>query len=190
MLRPRIERIHHLATAVPSLERALDLWRDALGVSPDIREFPEHRMREAAFPVGDIEIRLWQSLDDDARDGLRQIGLQVSDFEDAVHACRAQGLEPGALAPTAVATGRRHRLSDATGAVPHFELLEIRTPVASLPLRPVRTGARPAPRAVPAVRGRSAKAAVSPKAGAAAKSARAPRPSIRSRGKVRRGDKK
>ena len=32
MHRPRIERIHHLAIAVPSLEGALDLWRDALGV--------------------------------------------------------------------------------------------------------------------------------------------------------------
>lgn len=189
MLRPRIERIHHLAIAVSSLERALDLWRDALGVSPDIREFPEHRLREAAFPVGDIEIRLWQSLDGEAHDGLRQIGLQVSDFEDAVHACRAQGLEPGALAPTAVANGRRHRLSDATGAVPHFELLEIRTPVASLPVRPLRTVVRPAPRAVPAARGRSAKVAAPSKA-AAVKSARAPRPSLRSRGKVRRGDKK
>ena len=29
----RIERIHHLTIAVPSLERALDLWRHALGVS-------------------------------------------------------------------------------------------------------------------------------------------------------------
>jgi hypothetical protein len=57
MHRPRIERIHHLTIAVPSLEGALDLWRDALGVSPDIREFPELQMREAAFPVGELEVR-------------------------------------------------------------------------------------------------------------------------------------
>lgn len=52
MLRTQLERIHRLTTAVPSLERALSLWRDALGVSPDIRECPEHHMREAAFPLG------------------------------------------------------------------------------------------------------------------------------------------
>ena len=79
MHRSRVERIHHLTIAVPSLERALDLWRDALGVSPDIREFPDHQVREAAFPVGDLEVRLWQSTGDGDSHGdvLRQIGLQI-----------------------------------------------------------------------------------------------------------------
>lgn len=191
MLRPRIERIHHLAIAVPSLERALELWRDALGVSPDIREFPEHRVREAAFPVGEVEIRLWQATDGRSGDGLRQIGLQVSDFDDTVLACRTLGLEPASPGPAAALHGRRRQLTQAAGAGPTFELLEANSLAVPLPSRTPRTVTRAiAKRPAPAPRARNPKAPLHANGATPVKTAGAPRPPVRPRGKVQRGGKK
>lgn len=191
MLRPRIERIHHLAIAVPSLERALELWRDALGVSPDIREFPEHRVREAAFPVGEVEIRLWQSTEGTGGEGLRQIGLQVSDFDDAVTACRTLGLEPASAGPAAALHGRRRQLTAAQGTGPTFELLEANALALPLPARTPRTVTRTtAKRQAPAPRSRNAKSQTPGNGTTPVKTAGAPRPSVRPRGKVHRGGKK
>lgn len=165
MHRTRIERIHHLAIAVPSLEGALDLWRDALGVSPDIREFPELQMREAAFPIGELEVRLWQDAGN-AGDGpgLRQIGLQVTRFDDAVAACCVG---------------------------PALELLEARYEVAGVPpVRLTRGLTRTPKRQASAPPTRGAKPPLPPAAPQTVKTARAPRPPVRPRGKVSRGEKK
>ncbi len=191
MHRPRIERIHHLTIAVPSLEGALDLWRDALGVSPDIREFPEHQMREAAFPIGDLEIRLWQVTGSTRETlGLRQIGLQVTSFDDAVAACCTRGLQPADPAPASRPQGRRKRLVDADGLGPALELLEARPVAASPPVRLTRALARAPKRQVPSPRTRGAKPLPPPAAAKSVKTAKAPRPSVRPRGKVSRGGKK
>jgi|688.fasta_scaffold59238_3 hypothetical protein len=192
MHRPRIERIHHLTIAVPSLEGALDLWRDALGVSPDIREFPELQMREAAFPVGELEVRLWQATGN-AGDGpgLRQIGLQVTRFDDAVAACCTRGLRPAKPAPVTRPLGRRKRLVDADGVGPALELLEARYEVANVPpVRLTRGLTRTPKRQASAPPTRGAKPPLPPAAPQTVKTARAPRPPVRPRGKVSRGGKK
>lgn len=192
MHRPRIERIHHLAIAVPSLEGALDLWRDALGVSPDIREFPEHQIREAAFPIGDLEVRLWQATGTAADGpGLRQIGLQVTRFDDAVSACCTRGLQPAEPAPALRPLGRRKRLVDAGGAGPALELVEAPPVAADVPaVRLLRAVTRPARRQTPAPRTRGAKPHLPPVAQKTVKTAKAPRPPVRPRGKVTRRGKK
>ncbi|MEQ1771952.1 MAG: VOC family protein [Devosia sp.] len=191
MHRPRLERIHHLTIAVPSLEGALDLWRDALGVSPDIREFPEHQMREAAFPIGDLEVRLWQATGSASETfGLRQIGLQVTSFDDAVAACCTMGLQPAEPAPASRPQGRRKRLVDADGVGPALELLEARPLAASPPVRLTRALTRTPKRQAPSPRARAAKPLAPPAAAKSMKTAKAPRPSVRPRGKVSRGGKK
>jgi methylmalonyl-CoA/ethylmalonyl-CoA epimerase len=192
MHRPRIERIHHLTIAVPSLEGALDLWRDALGVSPDIREFPEHQMREAAFPIGELEVRLWQATGTGGDGlGLRQIGLQVTGFDDAVAACCTRGLQPAEPAPASRPQGRRTRLVDAGGVGPAIELLEARPAAANVPLvRPRRALTRATKRQAPAPRTRGAKPHLPPVTPKTVKTAKAPRPPVRPRGKVNRGGKK
>lgn len=192
MHRPRIERIHHLTIAVPSLEGALDLWRDALGVSPDIREFPEHQRREAAFPIGELEVRLWQATGN-AGDGLglRQIGLQVTSFDDAVAACCTLGLQPADPAPATRPQGRRKRLVDVGGLGPALELLEARQDAANPPPVRLTRGLTRAPkRQAPAPRTRGAKPQLPPAAPKTVKAARAPRPAVRSRGAVSRRGKK
>lgn len=193
MHRTRIERIHHLTIAVPSLERALDLWRDALGVSPDIRDFPEHQMREAAFPVGDLEIRLWQATGEatDDGDGLRQIGLQVTALDAAVDACRAAGLELTEPGPPSRLQGRRRTLVDAARRGPAIELVEAHPSVLNQPpVRTLRVPTRATKRPAPAPRTRGAKPHPAPTVAKTVKTAKAPRPSVRPRGKVRRGEKK
>jgi methylmalonyl-CoA/ethylmalonyl-CoA epimerase len=192
MHRPRIERIHHLTIAVPSLEGALDLWRDALGVSPDIRDVPEHQMREAVFPIGELEVRLWQVTGSPGdRPGLRQIGLQVTRFDDAVAACRTLGLRPADPAPASRPRGRRARLENADGVGPALELLEAHAPLANVPLvRPMRALARAPKRQAPAPRTRGAKPHLPPVTPKTVKTAKAPRPPVRPRGKVNRGGKK
>ena len=193
MHRSRVERIHHLTIAVPSLERALDLWRDALGVSPDIREFPDHQVREAAFPVGDLEIRLWQSTGAAGGDGdvLRQIGLQVTSLEEAVEACCTAGLDLVASGPPSRLPGRRRTLVDPATPGPALELVEAHPSVLNpSAVRSARVTARAAKRPVPAPRTRGAKPHLPPVAPTAGKTAKAPRPSVRPRGQVRRGGKK
>jgi len=193
MHRSRVERIHHLTIAVPSLERALDLWRDALGVSPDIREFPDHQVREAAFPVGDLEIRLWQSTGAavDGGDVLRQIGLQVTSLDEAVDACCTAGLDLVSAGPPSRLPGRRRTLRDPDAPGPVLELVEAHPSVMNPP--PVRTSrvtARAAKRAVPAPRTRGTTPLPPSAAPKVVKTARAPRPPVRPRGQVRRGGKK
>lgn len=190
MHRPRIERIHHLTIAVPSLEGALDLWRDALGVSPDIREFPEHR--EAAFPIGELEVRLWQVTGSPGDGpGLRQIGLQVTRFDDAVAACRTLGLRPADLSPATRPQGRRTRLVNTDGVGPALELLEAHVPAAGVPpLRLARALTRAPKRLAPASRMRTAAPQLPPVEPKSTKLARTPRPPVRPRGTVRRGAKK
>jgi catechol 2,3-dioxygenase-like lactoylglutathione lyase family enzyme len=193
MHRSRVERIHHLTIAVPSLERALDLWRDALGVSPDIREFPDHQVREAAFPVGDLEIRLWQSTGAAGGDGdvLRQIGLQVTSLEEAVEACCTAGLGLVASGPPSRLPGRRRTLVDPATPGPALELVEAHPSVLNPPtVRPARLPARAAKRSLPAPRTRGAKPHLPPAAPKAVKTAKAPRPPVRPRVQARRGGKK
>jgi Glyoxalase/Bleomycin resistance protein/Dioxygenase superfamily len=193
MHRSRVERIHHLTIAVPSLERALDLWRDALGVSPDIREFPDHQVREAAFPVGDLEIRLWQSTGDGDSHGdvLRQIGLQVTSLDEAVEACCTAGLDVVASGPPSRLPGRRRTLLNPAAPGPALELVEAHPSVLNPPpVRSARVTARAVKRSVPAPRTRGTTPHLPPAAPKAVKTAKAPRPSVRPRGQVRRGGKK
>jgi len=126
MHRARIERIHHLTLEVPNLERALEFWRDALGVSPDIRWVPDRETREAAFPVGELEIRLRERTGVSDGDGvsLAQLGLQVTSVEAAVDACRAVGVQAAKPPPAPTGVGRRSRLVDLTGHTPALELVE------------------------------------------------------------------
>ncbi len=153
MHRPRIERIDHLTIAVPSLEAALDLWRDALGVSPDIRDFPEHQIREAAFPIGDLEVRLRQATGREPHDmGLRLIGIHVTGFDRMVEACCTKGLQLAETGPAHRPAGRRRTLIDADGRGPALELLEAHPQVVAAQLpRPSRHPRRQTPS--PRVRG-------------------------------------
>ena len=135
MSRLGIEQIHHLAIAVQSIERSLELWRDKLGVEPEIREFPEHKMREAAFFIGEVQIQLYQStepglrfskwIDEHGGDGLHHVCFQVTDLAATVDACRASGLEILEPTPASGSQGIHQRLTEGSGQGLEIEFLEV-----------------------------------------------------------------
>jgi methylmalonyl-CoA/ethylmalonyl-CoA epimerase len=158
---------------VQSIERSLALWRDTLGVEPEIREFPEHKMREAAFFLGEVQIQLYQStepglrfskwIDEHGGDGLHHVCFQVSDLAAAVGACRAAGLEIVEPAPVSGSQGIHQRLTDASGQGLEIEFLEVHPHLkaamaAGIPMPGVPTRRVAAPPAAPARRVATAKA--------------------------------
>ena len=61
----RLGKIHHVALIVASIEDALGLWRDVLGLELEtIMDIPDDRVRIAFLGVGESKIELVQPTDD------------------------------------------------------------------------------------------------------------------------------
>lgn len=105
-----IEKIHHIAIAVEDMDRSVALWRDKLGFDPIIQHFPELKMVETAFYVGEVQVQLYASTEKGQRfsdwvaihgDGPHHVCYQVADIHKTIDALAEQGLriqekEPGA----------------------------------------------------------------------------------------------
>lgn len=89
-----INRIDHIGIAVKSIENALKLYTDALGLEvKDIEIVEAQKVRTAIIPVGESKIELIESTDPEgviARyiekrgEGLHHLALAVSDIEQAL----------------------------------------------------------------------------------------------------------
>ncbi len=89
-----ITRIDHIGIAVKSIEDALKLYTDALGLEvKDIEIVETQKVRTAIIPVGESKIELLESTDPEgviARyiekrgEGLHHLALAVSDIEQAL----------------------------------------------------------------------------------------------------------
>ena len=89
-----INRIDHIGIAVKSIENALKLYTDALGLEvKDIEIVEAQKVRTAIIPVGESKIELIESTDQEgviARyiekrgEGLHHLALAVSDIEQAL----------------------------------------------------------------------------------------------------------
>lgn len=96
-----IKRIDHIAIVVENLERALGVYRDALGMTvTDVREMPEQDVKMAFLPSGDSEIELLEPLSAESGigkylakrgEGLHHICLEVDDIEAALADLKAKG---------------------------------------------------------------------------------------------------
>ena len=94
-------KIHHIGIAVESINEALSLYQDALGVSPTTRaEVPAEGVVVAMLPVGDSRIELLEATGADSPitkfllrrgPGLHHIAVQVEDLEASVERLRASG---------------------------------------------------------------------------------------------------
>jgi methylmalonyl-CoA/ethylmalonyl-CoA epimerase len=90
----KIERINHIGIAVESLDGALKLWRDALGLEPvEVEEVAPMKLRAAKLRPGETDIELLESTDDEGPigkfiaskgAGIHHICLEVDDIEDAL----------------------------------------------------------------------------------------------------------
>ena len=89
-----ITRIDHIGIAVKSIEDALKLYTDALGLEvKDIEIVETQKVRTAIIPVGESKIELLESTDPEGTiaryiekrgEGLHHLALAVSDIEQAL----------------------------------------------------------------------------------------------------------
>ena len=93
--------VDHIGIAVRSIDRALEFYRDALGVEPARRTLVAHEKVEAALlPAGESRIELLQPTAEDSviarflerrGEGMHHLALQVADVEAAAEAIRQSG---------------------------------------------------------------------------------------------------
>src|SRR5277367_6253105 len=94
-------KIDHLGIAVRSLDRALEFYRDQLGLDVSLRETVEHeKVNVAMLPVGQPRIELLEPTEggsiignflDKRGEGLHHVALRVPDLNGTVERLRASG---------------------------------------------------------------------------------------------------
>ena len=97
-----LSAIDHVGVAVPSIDSALALYRDALGMPLVHREtVTEQGVDAALLDVGDGHIELLEPLDPDTAvgkylsrrgPGLHHVAYRVVSLEETLEACAAAGL--------------------------------------------------------------------------------------------------
>lgn len=97
-----ITRINHIGIAVSSIDQALKLYTEVLGLSLEkIEVVEEQRVRTAILPVGESKIELLESTDPEgplARhiekfgEGIHHLALEVADIEEALSKIAQSGL--------------------------------------------------------------------------------------------------
>ena len=94
-------KIDHLGIAVGSLDRALQFYRDQLGLDVSMRETVEHeRVNVAMLPLGEPRIELLEPTQTDSvigrflekrGEGLHHVALRVPDLQAAVERLKSSG---------------------------------------------------------------------------------------------------
>lgn len=108
-------KVHHVALIVRSIEDALALWRDALGLEVEtIMDIPSDRVRIAFLGVGESKVELVQPTDDStgvARflenkgEGFHHICFEVANLAETLLRLEIDGLELIDTAPRKGAEG-------------------------------------------------------------------------------------
>lgn len=98
-----IQRIHHLAIAVRSLEEALRFYRDTLGLPVHEQAVREDQgVKAALLTIGESEIELLEPLGPDTPvgrflerrgEGIHHICLQTDDIDKELADLKAKGVE-------------------------------------------------------------------------------------------------
>ncbi len=97
-----ITRINHVGIAVNSIDQALKLYTETLGLSlKGIEVIEEQRTRTAILPVGESKLELLESTDPEGPvakyiekfgEGIHHLALEVSDVEAALRKVKQSGL--------------------------------------------------------------------------------------------------
>lgn len=111
-----IKRIDHIAIVVESLEAALAVYRDSLGMTLARQEaFPEQDVKIGFLPSGDTEIELLEPTNPDSGiarylaqrgEGLHHICLEVDDLEATLAELKSRGVRLIDETPRQGANGR------------------------------------------------------------------------------------
>jgi methylmalonyl-CoA/ethylmalonyl-CoA epimerase len=99
----RLGKIHHVALVVTSIDAALGLWRDMLGLDLEtVMEIPSDRVRIAFLTVGESKVELVEPTDDTtgvARflaskgEGFHHVCFEVANLSEALIRLELDGLE-------------------------------------------------------------------------------------------------
>lgn len=97
-----IAKINHIGIAVNSIDQALKLYTEVLGLSVATSEVvEEQRTRTAILPVGESKIELLESTDAEGPiakyiekfgEGIHHLALEVADIEDALDRISKSGI--------------------------------------------------------------------------------------------------
>ena len=111
-----LKKIDHIAIVVRSIEEALKVYRDALGLPlAHVQEVPEQKVKIAFLPIGDCEIELVEPTAADSGvarflekrgEGLHHVCFEVEDIEAALRDLAAKGLRLIDRQPRQGAIGR------------------------------------------------------------------------------------
>jgi methylmalonyl-CoA/ethylmalonyl-CoA epimerase len=111
----QVGKIHHVALIVASIEPALELWRDMLGLELEtVMEIPQDRVRIAFLGVGESKIELVEPTDDStgvARflaskgEGFHHVCFEVDDLSETLLRLGIDGVELIDSAPRRGAEG-------------------------------------------------------------------------------------
>jgi len=98
-----IKRIDHIAIVVENLDKALEVYRDALGMTVTaVEKMPEQDVTMAFLPSGDSEIELLEPLSAESGigkylakrgEGLHHVCLEVDDIAAALADLKAKGAQ-------------------------------------------------------------------------------------------------
>lgn len=97
-----VKKIDHIGIAVKNLEEALKFYQDILGLECVGTEVVEEQKVKVAFlPVGDTEVELLESTDEDGPiakfiekkgEGIQHIAFRVDNIEEAIEEMKAKGI--------------------------------------------------------------------------------------------------
>ncbi|TLN23502.1 methylmalonyl-CoA epimerase [bacterium] len=98
----KINKINHVAIAVPDLEGSLSFWRDALGLAVDhVEEVPSQKSKVAFLPCGDSEVELVNPTAEDTGlakfiaekgGGMHHLCFEVDDIDAMLAELKAKGV--------------------------------------------------------------------------------------------------
>lgn len=96
------EKIDHIGIAVNDLEKAVQFYRDQIGIELKGTEVvDEQKVKVAFFPVGESKIELLESIDPDGPvgrfiekkgEGVHHISFRVSNIEEKIKQLKEQGV--------------------------------------------------------------------------------------------------
>ncbi len=108
-------KVHHVALIVDSIESALALWRDALGLELEtVMDIPQDRVRIAFLEVGDSKVELVEPTDDttgvarflaEKGEGFHHVCFEVANLAEALLHLEIDGIELIDSAPRRGAEG-------------------------------------------------------------------------------------
>jgi len=111
----RLGKVHHVALVVRSIESALGLWRDMLGLELEsIMNIPQDRVRIAFLAVGESKVELVEPTDDTTGvyrfleskgEGFHHVCFEVGNLAETLMRLEIDGLELIDTAPRKGAEG-------------------------------------------------------------------------------------